>query len=184
MIWYILLQQHELRSRALKINTHSTLEAILIYRCLLLSSDSHYKEKMVSRPSYLYNGNISKGGLYIETGSLQMKLNVAFFWSAITSLDNRSPQNSSPVQLKLGVTCSEFYDNGPDSKIHGTNMGPIWDRQGPGGSHVGPMNFAIWGCITLTDYPTNYFFMCGVTWPPSVLWFLSSVPLFTKTIPS
>ena len=23
-------------------------------------------------------------------------------------------------------------------------MGPIWDRQDPGGPHVGPMNFAIW----------------------------------------
>ena len=32
----------------------------------------------------------------------------------------------------------------PDSKVHGANMGPIWGRQDPGGSHVGPMNFAIW----------------------------------------
>ena len=30
----------------------------------------------------------------------------------------------------------------PDSKVHGTNMGPIWGRQDPGGLHVGPMNFA------------------------------------------
>ena len=26
-------------------------------------------------------------------------------------------------------------------------MGPIWGRQGPGGPHVGPMNFAIWVVI-------------------------------------
>ena len=32
----------------------------------------------------------------------------------------------------------------PDSKIHGPYMGPIWGRQDPGGSHVGPMDFAIW----------------------------------------
>ena len=31
-----------------------------------------------------------------------------------------------------------------DSKVHGANMGPIWGRQGPGGPHVAPMNFAIW----------------------------------------
>ena len=31
----------------------------------------------------------------------------------------------------------------PDNKVHGANMGPIWGRQGPGGTHVGPMNFAI-----------------------------------------
>ena len=32
----------------------------------------------------------------------------------------------------------------PDSKVHGTSMGPIWGWQDPGGPHVGPMNFAIW----------------------------------------
>ena len=31
----------------------------------------------------------------------------------------------------------------PDNKVHGANMGPIWDRQDPGGPHVGPMKFAI-----------------------------------------
>ena len=30
---------------------------------------------------------------------------------------------------------------------HGANMGPIWGRQDPGGPHVGPMNFAIWGIL-------------------------------------
>ena len=34
----------------------------------------------------------------------------------------------------------------PDNKVHGANMGPISGRQDPGGPHVGPMNFAIWGC--------------------------------------
>ena len=29
-------------------------------------------------------------------------------------------------------------------QLHGANLGPIWGRQDPGGSHVGPMNFAIW----------------------------------------
>ena len=33
-----------------------------------------------------------------------------------------------------------------DSKVHGVNMGPIWGQQDPGGPHVGPMNFDIWGC--------------------------------------
>ena len=32
----------------------------------------------------------------------------------------------------------------PDSKVHGANMGPIEDRQDPGGPHVGPRNLAIW----------------------------------------
>ena len=37
----------------------------------------------------------------------------------------------------------------PDSKVHGTYMGSIWGRQGPGGPHVGPMDFAIWNVIQI-----------------------------------
>ena len=43
-----------------------------------------------------------------------------------------------------------LHNNGPDSKVHGANMGPIWGRQDPGGPHVGPMNFAKWGVNGLT----------------------------------
>ena len=39
--------------------------------------------------------------------------------------------------------------NIPDSKVHGTNMGPIWGQQDPGGPHVGPMNFAIWDIVDI-----------------------------------
>ena len=40
----------------------------------------------------------------------------------------------------------------PDSKVHGANMGPIWDRQDPGGPNVGPMNFAIWEGMYLSAF--------------------------------
>ena len=36
----------------------------------------------------------------------------------------------------------------PDSKVHGANMGPNWDRQDPGGPYVGPMNLAIWVLVS------------------------------------
>ena len=39
----------------------------------------------------------------------------------------------------------------PDNKVHGANMGPIWGRQVPGGSHVGPMNFAFWGMFLSSE---------------------------------
>ena len=39
----------------------------------------------------------------------------------------------------------------PDIKVHGANMGPIWSRQDPGGTHVGPINFAIWEYIIVCD---------------------------------
>ena len=44
----------------------------------------------------------------------------------------------------LTVMTSHECNGTPDSKVHGTNMGPIWGRQDPGGPHVGPMNLPIW----------------------------------------
>ena len=35
----------------------------------------------------------------------------------------------------------------PDNNVHGANMGSIWGQQGPGGPHVGPMNYAFWAII-------------------------------------
>ena len=43
----------------------------------------------------------------------------------------------------------------PDSKDHVANMGPIWGRQVPGGSHVGPMNLAIWVATDANDMWIN-----------------------------
>ena len=42
-----------------------------------------------------------------------------------------------------------FANTVPDSKVHGANMGPIWGQQYPGGPHVGPLNFVIWGNMCL-----------------------------------
>ena len=43
----------------------------------------------------------------------------------------------------------------PVSKVHGANMGPISGQQDPGGPHVGPMNFAILECLTVSpDHAT------------------------------
>ena len=50
-------------------------------------------------------------------------------------------------------------DYNPDNKVHGANLGPIWGRQDPGGSHVGPMNFAVWerlNCETLNYIMSLY----------------------------
>ena len=48
------------------------------------------------------------------------------------------------VVLGMKLTTGVRLNTIPDSKVHGANMGPIWDRQDPGGPHVGPMSFAIW----------------------------------------
>ena len=52
----------------------------------------------------------------------------------------------------LGLIWNElvrFEDNVHASKFYGANMGPTWGRQDPGGPHVGPMNFAIRGDISV-----------------------------------
>ena len=45
----------------------------------------------------------------------------------------------------------------PDSKVHGSNIGPIWGRQDPGGPHVGPMNLGIWELFWRPHVPLNDF---------------------------
>ena len=53
---------------------------------------------------------------------------------------------------QAGAKGNSCLHNIPDSKVHGANMGPIWGRQGPGGPHVGPMNFAIWDTLPRMTY--------------------------------
>ena len=50
-------------------------------------------------------------------------------------------------EIKLQETGTKGTINIPDIKVHGAIMEPILGRQYPGGSHVGPMNFAIWDCM-------------------------------------
>ena len=47
----------------------------------------------------------------------------------------------------------------PDSKVHGANMGPICDRQDPGGTHAGHVNLAIWD-ITFHKVPCKQAVVC------------------------
>ena len=54
-----------------------------------------------------------------------------------------------PSYQEMMICHWDATDNIPVSKVHGANMGPIWDRQDPCGPHVGPVNFAIWD--TLAD---------------------------------
>ena len=45
------------------------------------------------------------------------------------------------------------------ARFMGPTMWPIWGRQGPGGPHVGPMNFAIWAPVAqYYTHTTNWVF--------------------------
>ena len=70
--------------------------------------------------------------------------------SSCLGLNVLTDQNLWPLHSSAGltVTYAEMQllaeQRFSDSKVHGANMGPNWDRQDPGGSRVGPMNLAIW----------------------------------------
>ena len=69
----------------------------------------------------------------------------AIYTMDVTILMNRNNNTLHPSWPSTGLPL--IVDNGlasPDSKVHGANMGPIWGRQDPGGTHVSPMNFVIW----------------------------------------
>ena len=70
-----------------------------------------------------------------------------------TALYGISHTNScTPYEWVHVQQCNNFIaevPDDPDSKVHGANMGPIWGRQDPGRSQVGPMNFVIWGCLAV-----------------------------------
>ena len=58
-----------------------------------------------------------------------------------------SPWMCNVCQIVLRYIECLLYNAGPDSKVHGANMGPTWVLSAPSGPHVGLMNLAIWGWI-------------------------------------
>ena len=49
----------------------------------------------------------------------------------------------SIASLKCYWETTTWWEPYPDSKVHGTNMGPTWVLSAPDGPHVGPMNLVI-----------------------------------------
>ena len=45
--------------------------------------------------------------------------------------------------LFISALTAEVWNNFPDSKVHGANMGPTWALSVPDGPHVDPMNLVI-----------------------------------------
>ena len=71
--------------------------------------------------------------------------------------------------MRYVIWCDVLGDVIPDSKIRGASMGPIWDRQDPGGSHVGPMNFVIWDVMWCDEIWCDVMWCarwCDVMWTP------------------
>ena len=71
-----------------------------------------------------------------STGVIQGVILVVPAYTACTVSAGVAGRNTSSVGIKSMIT--------PGSKVHGANMGPMWDRQDPGVSHIGLMILAIW----------------------------------------
>ena len=75
------------------------------------------------------------------------------FWpqsyQGVHILQDKNAVSSTPRRRNMGVSIRPgCYHTDPDSEVYGANMGPTWGRQDPGGPHIGPMNFAIWGVLS------------------------------------
>ena len=82
-------------------------------------------------------------------GRLQLGSKTGFSASAwlcvpIISLTKATWRCHSQWQHSFNFKVFLWLDGSPNSKVHGVNMDPIWGRQDPRGSHVWPMNLAIW----------------------------------------
>ena len=75
---------------------------------------------------------------------LVRNVNISCLPSRSRSMMNKYYSSIRQQPTQEDETTGRDVINFPDSKVHGANMGPIWGRQGPGGPHVGSMNFAIW----------------------------------------
>ena len=90
----------------------------------------------------VYAGPLTKGTLFLVSNNVDSH----YFWMICSFFFD--------LWYMRELAQRWFKKSFPDSMIHGSNMGPIWGRQDPGGSHVGPMNFAIWVIVNLAG---NYF---------------------------
>ena len=83
------------------------------------------------------------GMLLITHARLQWRLRLGIIQHKLIKIIN-NPCLSVNITVfeKKGARCSPYKDT--DRKVDGVSMGPTWGRQDPCGSHVGPMNLAIW----------------------------------------
>ena len=81
----------------------------------------------------------------------------------------------------MAISMCSFHIKGapiPDSKVHGADMGPTWGRQDPGGTHVGPMNCAIWDVMSWKKTLLSTFSFLWVFSAIYILFFCRCLVLF------
>ena len=125
----------------------------------------------------------SRAKLPIEPGIWGFSSRHSCWWPDVTS----NSTNDLRESLKHLMKSIQYFQSSdgiiiPDSKVHGSHMGPIWCRQAPGGPRIGPMNFVIWDTLMLV-LPM----LCRGTGSFHTAWvvLLTSVPtnLPIKTVP-
>ena len=98
----------------------------------------------------MYTINLWSAVEFLETVHLCVHQHCCLLKNLLENISIHSAKHPFPCFLidSCHWNCFEWKYHYPDSKVHGANMGPIWGRQDPGGSHVGPMNLQCAGFLT------------------------------------
>ena len=63
--------------------------------------------------------------------------------AAMVLIKHVNSTNFHHNKLLILIACMTSFQDIPDSKVHGANMGPTWVLLAPDGPHVGPINLVI-----------------------------------------
>ena len=127
-------------------------------------------------PWTLLSGSVRALWCFLWCETFQFHLYISFR-ASITKMTPCYWYNDSHYNLRQCANPLTWYTHAvPDSRVHGTNVGPTWGRQDPGGPHVGPMNYAIWGSVVwggkkFMNKSMNLEFSVGSNlWYSSIIW--------------
>ena len=121
------------------VRQYSSDSLFVMYPWCTMHHISHYHiSPWLQRCGFMNDGiDMGWGGGLMQIVYTWMSNRNAALYHAAMRLSNFKGIRSYKLHISL------LQDMVPERKVNGTNMEPFWDRQDPGGPHVGPMNFAI-----------------------------------------
>ena len=113
--------------------------------------DFFYSETRPFSPNEAINDNLNLVLIYTSMYNYGDGVSI-FIWQDVkTEIDSNLTSGTHVIICSSPWNSTTRMGYIPDSKVHGTNMGPTWGQQDPGGPHVGHMNFTIWDDIITRD---------------------------------
>ena len=149
-IWYVSRDLRPRNATMFESNVTGCQHCIKLPITSLPRSDKHKPSPechaLVATECYDHNWCVGESELGFSTTWIRQNKYVSIFsnvWKRSVTVRHRKRWTDGKAYL--------------DSNVHGANIGPIWDRQDPGGPHVGPMNLII--RVGLSPSPTDIHIM-------------------------